>query len=212
MNFQHVKQLFYEWSIRTQFFFPMIAAASRDRGDENIIDHPDFGTKMAQLVVTSGVTFSELGKSPYGCIRKEIEYLEATGRRPTFGDAELRAVIKAHELNNNPTERIVMQAALLAKDATVELVATFFKLPPMMVAAFCDLFFNVVDRKDEPVYLCNAAETALAQSASSSCSRYINRLDEDLLHAGLNGVLRDILPLAGVRCTPVTRPRASRRR
>jgi hypothetical protein len=136
-----------------------------------------------------------LNDPAYLWLRKAIERLETLGKSPS-GDVELQAVCEADTLHNSAGMRIVMQAALLANDATVEAAAAALGLSRLVVEAFSDLLFNVIDRKDEPAYLMKAVEAALTPPGLLYDARNVDMNAKRLLLAGLNGTVAEVMALA----------------
>ena len=108
--------------------------------------------------------------------------------------------IKSGEANR--ATRAVLNAALIAGDATIEAVAAALNLPVNTVEAYEVLFFNVIDRKEDPMYLRNIAypETRLVETLD----HYLEETDPDtlLLRIGYNQGLQQVLLAAGLQDNP----------
>jgi len=108
--------------------------------------------------------------------------------------------IKSGEANR--ATRAVLNAALIAEDATIEAVAAALNLPVNTVEAYEVLFFNVIGRKENPMYLRNIAypETRLVETLE----HYLEETDPDtlLLRIGYNQGLQQVLLAAGLLDNP----------
>jgi hypothetical protein len=152
---------------------------------------------MAYRLAVGGETCRSLKKPQYKWISKAVEFFERYGT-PLGGDPELLAVDQAEDLACDPDARIIVQAALLARDSTVEQVAQRLGLRLLTVSAFSDLRYNVIDRRDEPAYIRKAVETELYPPDGIYDARQVDRHAEEFLHAGLDGTLNDVVRLARV--------------
>jgi hypothetical protein len=208
MKSKDIRFLRNEWVDRPQRVFwdftsRIIEEAGRQKEREwDFLSRPEFGITMAYRLAIGGVTCRSLKKPPYRWINKAVEYFEALGK-PSNGDPELLAVRQAEDLKSEAEDCIIVQAALLARDATVERVAQRLGLPPLAVAAFSDLWFNVIDRRNEPTYIQIALEMALSHPGRIYDARHVNKSDQELLLTGLNGTLEDVLRLARLRAMSV---------
>ena len=114
-------------------------------------------------------------------------------------------VIDAWDINSgeaNRATRAVLNAALIAEDATIEAVAAALNLPVNTVEAYEVLFFDVIGRKDNPMYLRNVAypNTRLEETLDN----YLEETDPDtlLLRIGYNQGLQQVLLAAGLQGNP----------
>ena len=156
---------------------------------------PDYGNDIARRLLYSGRTFSLLDEPPYRWVRKAVEHLGTYGKPPS-SDPGLLAVCEANALKKSEDARIIVQAALLASDATPEAVAAAVGLAPPVVDAYATLFFDVLDRKNEPGYIQVAVEAALTRAFWEYDARNVNEADKCLLLTGLNGTVADVMALA----------------
>lgn len=99
-------------------------------------------------------------------------------RRYGSRDIQMALALASHELN---TARTTVEGLLLSKDATHQSVATKVKLPIEAVVAFERLFFNVLDRKDDTLYL---------QSILYPHGRLVELMDDYLEKSGFRQLVR----------------------
>ena len=121
-------------------------------------------------------------------------------------------VIEAWELAKDPLQAAILKAALFATDADARLVARGLSLEEAVVRAFNDLFFNVIDRKDDLLY--RAAVVATGQGRSRAFHERLrgNGGRPNLLEIAHHGPLQDVLETAGVLPEPDDRKRRRMRR
>lgn len=142
-----------------------------------------FGWDAAQRLAASTDRFPVLLKGRDTWVLRA--WMELT-RRP--GDTRPRdnwihyACTIEQQLNQRPT-RDVLQAALVARDATCELVALKTGLPLPLVEAYEILFYNVLDRKEDFMFLRNIVHPL---------SRLDEMLEDAFLHTGAFDKLRRI--------------------
>ena len=123
-----------------------------------------------------------------------------------YGDhPSIAPVIHAHSLHadgSNLATRAVLNAALIAKDATIETVAAALGLPEKTVEAYEVLFFNVLDRRDDAMYLCKIVYPN--HRLVELCDNYLEEtsLDVLLLRIGYNRGLEAVLYAAGLKDNP----------
>jgi hypothetical protein len=86
----------------------------------------------------------------------------------------------------------------MTRGATVQTVADALKIKPIaVVEAYNDLFFNVLNRKDDLAYL----KTILGHGRNDSLFIDVSSLptaEENLLKAGYEGTIDDVLRLSGL--------------
>ncbi len=169
----------------------------QDRAEaQACMDQPDFGWSTALKLILLGKQPAMLKKPECRWLRKAAAFMAAR-YQVTDGDPDLQAVSEAYRLNENADIRPVLQAALLTCGATAESVGTALGLEALTVEAYDALFFNVLDRKDDLAYLRNAVRAGLTRRGWIYMVENVDAGHEALLHAGLNGTLRDVLYLAG---------------
>ncbi len=202
MTADHIRRLHAEW-LETTAIPPGIDLRSRrirEAGRARVAEWdflrcPDYGNDIARRLLYSGRTFSLLDEPPYRWVRKAVEHLGTYGKPPS-SDPGLLAVCEANALKKSEDARIIVQAALLASDATPEAVAAAVGLAPPVVDAYATLFFDVLDRKNEPGYIQVAVEAALTRAFWEYDARNVNEADKCLLLTGLNGTVADVMALA----------------
>jgi hypothetical protein len=153
-----VNQLLDEWppptarpciSVSTMFGPPVVpfkAAAERDR----LLQLPDLGWRFARRQ-------AGLPGSPKFLAAPTFKWVRAATTLLRDGhpgkDKALRCVAEACALRERPDLRPVLHAALITPDATSATVAAGLGLDPEVVECYSDLFFNVMDRRDEKSYV-----------------------------------------------------------
>ena len=69
-------------------------------------------------------------------------------------------------------------------------------MDPQLVEAYADLFFNVLDRKDEPAYRQKAVKAALSRPGMLYDFKTVDPFEFRLLHTGRGGTLEDVMRMA----------------
>jgi hypothetical protein len=121
-----------------------------------ITDSPDFGWEMAMALEEEAQPCPLLEKPAYKWVRNALTFRQTTGEIPA-DNSELWAVSEADALFRKGTRRVLLQATLLADDATIDAVAAAVGMPPLVVEAFAALFFNVLGHRNHPGLLFEAA-------------------------------------------------------
>ena len=135
------------------------------------VERPDFGFLFASKLAEcrrSGAVDRLGGRGHYKLIRQcfavepvrqAVEVLEGRGgREERSEEAGHLAVERAIELNADPPMRYLLQATLISRGATVDAVAEALDLDADSVATYADLFFNVIDRRNELLYIRGVAD------------------------------------------------------
>jgi hypothetical protein len=202
MNLQDIKRVINEWINRPERDVPdlrsrlIIKAGRQAQRDWDIVGRPDFGRTMASQLFNTGLELPSIGAPAYRWLLRGVEHLESLGKTPS-GNSDLLAVCEADTLQKSADNRLLIQAALLGWDASTESVAAALNLAPPVVNAYSDLWFNVVDRRDEPAYRAKAVEAALTRPGMLYDARNVHPNDEALIRTGLKGTLADVMLLAG---------------
>jgi len=202
MTADHIRRLHAEW-LETTEIPPGIDLRSRrirEAGRAHIAEWdflrcPDYGDTIARQLLYAERTFALLDEPPYLWVRKAVEHLQALGKPPS-SDPGLLAVSEANEVKKSADIRIIVQAGLLASDAKAETVAAAVGLAAPVVEAYATLFFDVLDRKNEPGYIQVAVEAALSRPFWLYDATKVNEADKCLVLAGLNGTVADVMALA----------------
>ncbi|MEI6606141.1 MAG: hypothetical protein WCP35_12580 [Verrucomicrobiota bacterium] len=98
--------------------------------------------------------------------------------------------------NSDGVHRQLVQAALLAQDATVDNVAAALGVEPLAVDAYATLDFNVLGRKADAAYRQAAMATALAPGYRHYAVANVKPDTAALFVAGLCGKLTDVMEVA----------------
>jgi hypothetical protein len=159
--------------------------------------NPALGWAFANRIVDAGRTFPLAKKKGFRWINAAISLLlaEQRGAEPS---AEASAVIRARELDGSPSMGFVLRAALMAVDATVELVATSFKLPVDAVEAYENLFFNILDRKVDFGFISKIVEGDDSRSMAFAREQAGVGAADHLLAIARVGTVQDVLVAAGL--------------
>ncbi len=107
-----------------------------------------------------------------------------------------------HSDLSNRGAKAILNAALIAKDSTIEMVANALNHPLEVVEAYEALFFNVVDRRHDIMYLRNVAypNTRLEEELENYLVE--TPLDVLLLRIGYNRGFKEVLYAAGLQENP----------
>lgn len=89
--------------------------------------------------------------------------------------------------------RPIVNAALMARDATPSLVAHALALKTLTVSAYDSLFFNVLARKDDQYYLRRILGSGESQNSLIYSRRAAPNEEEALLQVGFAGTVEDVL-------------------
>lgn len=81
-------------------------------------------------------------------------------------------------MERHPDVKLTLNAMLLARDATVEQVAEALKFRVSPVDAYAALFFDVLDRKDDPAYLLMAAKGCGIRHSVDALSLRVDQASE----------------------------------
>ena len=158
------------------------------------MDNPEVGWTIAmELICISGAMPAALKDPECRWVRKAMEFLRDTNAR--VSDPELQTVCDALTLHCKPDNKVVLRAALLARDVTVDSVAEALNMLPPLVEAYEELFFNVLDRKSDRAYLQDAVRVALTPLGHVYMANNEDPLHRELLMTGLNGTLQDVINL-----------------
>ena len=136
-------------SVSTMFGPPVVpfrAAAERDR----LLQLPDLGWRFARRQAGSPASPKFLAAPAFKWVRAATALLR--DGQPGKDKTGL-CVADACALRERPDLRPVLHAALIAHDATSGTVAAGLGLDPEVVECYSDLFFNVMDRRDEKSYV-----------------------------------------------------------
>jgi len=112
---------------------------------------------------------------------------------------ELKALVAAKELHDDPQRAVILKAALFATDSDVGSVAGELALEEPVVKAFNELFFSVADRKQEPLFRAAVAGGAPGRSTTFRERLFQGRSDSALLRIAHHGTLDEVLEAAGMR-------------
>ena len=160
-----------------------------------VADLPGFGWHMAQALEERSQPCPLLERPAYKWVGNALTFLQATGQIPA-DNSELWAVSEADGLFRKGTRRVLLQATLLADDATIDAVAAAVGMPPLVVEAFAALFFNVLGHRNHPGLLFEAAHMALMPRGTGLyMPQMVYPLEKALLHAGLHGTIDDVMRL-----------------
>lgn len=166
-------------------------------------NRPDCGWVVVELLCAANMKFPIF---PEGKINRLFQarlwkmWPDQYGDHPSI--APVRHAHSLHADGANLATRTILNAALMAKDATIEKVAAALGLPEKTIEAYEALFFNVLDRRDDALYLRNIVypESRLVEL----CDNYLEEtsLDVLLLRIGYNSGLEAVLYAAGLKDNP----------
>lgn len=156
---------------------------------------PDLGWTYAGRVARGGRQCPLLMKPEFRWIRAAVQLL-TNDAKATRHLREVEAVSRALELYKSDAARPVLNAVLMTSEASVALVSMMLKIRHSVLSAYADLFFNVLDRKEDLVFL----QTILKPGKDDHCFVSKSSLpseEELLLAAGFTGTIADVLRIAG---------------
>ena len=147
------------------------------------LDEPAFGWRIALNLAGSRLTSSLADRSAYRWVSAAQRYcLTLPDGLPD--DRQVANFQRALAIHRTPSRwRFYLKSALLAPDSTAASVAEAFDLDLPVVAAFADLFFNVLDRRESDYRLMALTADALPGDLT------------ELLVAALDGSLERVLQL-----------------
>ncbi len=164
---------------------------------------PDCGWFVVERLCAANMAFPIFPEGKLAYLRWALLWKM---RPDLFGDhPSIAPAIHAHSLHadgSNLATRAILNAALIAKDATIETVAAALGLPEKTVEAYEVLFFNVLDRRDDAMYLCKIVYPN--HRLVELCDNYLEEtsLDVLLLRIGYNRGLEAVLYAAGLKDNP----------
>jgi len=158
-------------------------------------DRQDFGWALAERVAGSSSNSPLLKRPEFRWVRAAAHLL----RGGVMASRHLRdtgVVAQAHALHSSATCP-VLNATLMTNEASVQSVAEAFKIDSSdVVEAYTDLFFNVLDRKGDLVFLQGILRSGNASSLFLSNSSLPTE-EESLLAVGFRGTIEDVFRAAG---------------
>lgn len=155
---------------------------------------PDFGWRLAQHLARTGRKPTLLKRPAYRWVLAAVNLLKG-GKSAARRLGDLRHVSAAVSASKSESARAILNAALMARDASAASVAKALDLDPLAVEAYDCLFFNVLDRKGDAGYLTsiihpsdNLAATPFQTGLSEA---------ENLLLIGYEGSIADVMVAIG---------------
>jgi hypothetical protein len=113
------------------------------------MDAPDFGWQLARSVAACRLRAELPAEDAFFWIRLAAGEFDPAGKVAAGDEPCRRALRLAMDLHRRPHARLLLQAALLTRDAEMGGVAAFLALDPRVVAAYATLFFNVPGRNGD---------------------------------------------------------------
>lgn len=159
--------------------------------------NPSLGWEFAERIAESGRK-SPLPKSEgfrWVNLAVELMFAERSGSRTP---AEAVPVLKARQLEHSDVMGPIVRASLLGVDATTEVVAAALDLEPEVVFAYSDLFFNVIDRRDDRDYIQRLIRGNIPQSEAFACELAGITPETSLLTIASVGTVADVVVAAGL--------------
>jgi hypothetical protein len=154
------------------------------------------GWALAERLAVSRRSCAILKRREYRWIQA-AKNLHSGGVIATKHLKDMEVVEQARQLHESDEIRSVLNAVLLTRGATAQTVADALKIKPVdVIEAYNDLFFNVLNRKDDLGYL----RKLLGHGRNDSLFIDVSSLptaEENLLAAGFKGSIDDVLRLAG---------------
>ncbi|MCF7673733.1 MAG: hypothetical protein K9N23_01485 [Akkermansiaceae bacterium] len=163
-------------------------------GESQVMNHPDFGWTMAMDFAMRDCHTDLLAEPPYRWVRHGIALLGSPGIEHG-SDPDLLAVHQAMRLDGQPEIRRLLNATLLAFDATVERVAGALAFSVPAVEAYTALYFDVLDRKDDPAFLHTALRAGSVPRRSMEIPDLVDPVEGVLLLAGIRGTVADVVAM-----------------
>ncbi|MEY3894902.1 MAG: hypothetical protein RLZZ214_421 [Verrucomicrobiota bacterium] len=158
-------------------------------------DRPDFGWALAERLAKSGHSSTLLKRPAYRWVRAAVQLL-TVGPRASRRLKDVTVVSQAREIHEADQLRPVVNAALMTRDATARSVADALHLDVAVVDAYSNVFFNVLDRRNDIGYVRKLL--GVGDSSPLMVPRHIATSDEEeLLSVGFKGTIEDVLRHAG---------------
>ena len=188
-----------------------VAAFPGDSQDaESCRLHPDYERSIAKFSLAyrelaygwKVATYFARHHQPFPAVtyKEDVVVYQAYLAQCDFRQYATEAIKTAYSIAGEHERRHTkwtLEAALIAKEATLENVSDNLKLPPSVVSTYEKLFFNVLDRKKESTFLAQVVypDTRLVEMFD----RYLTRegLGNLLMRAGYNNGIQDVLYMAG---------------
>lgn len=165
-------------------------------------DRPDLGWVLAGRLADSRRPCSILKRPEYRWIRAAVQFLQGEAKATRhLNDVEF--VGQTLGLYKSDSIRPVLNAALLTRESTGAVIAKAFKIQESpskihseVVEAYADLFFNVLDRKDDVIFLQKILGGGRSDSFFVSRSSLPSD-EESLLAVGFNGSIAEVFRISG---------------
>lgn len=159
--------------------------------------NPGLGWAFANRIAGSGRANPLVKKKEFRMINAAILLLcaDQRGEKPP---SSTDIVNRARELDESAVMKPVLRAALLATDGTLETVAAALHLPVEVLSAYHDLFFNVLDRKDDLEYMRMIIEGSTSPSMAFVLEQAGRSAVDPLLKIARNGTVDDVMTAAGL--------------
>jgi hypothetical protein len=159
-------------------------------------NRPDLGWVFAERHAGSLHPCTILKRRRYRWVRA-AKNLHTGGATAAKHLRDVEIVEQARALHDSDEIRPVLNALLMTRGATALSVADAAKIRPAdVIEAYNDLFFNVLDRKDDLAFMRNILGHGKIDHLFISHSS-LPTAEEKLLAAGFMGTIDDVLRLAG---------------
>lgn len=165
---------------------------------------PDAGWKLACRFVKSGLSPLVLRGPRFYWIRQAARWIGGNG---DFLRRSADLLVTAKEIHGNSGARQVLNALLMASDSSVKGIASLAGCQPLAVSAYDQLFFNVLDRKHDLLYLaalCEGDQGAPGHASADGTAAPL-RLDP-------RATMAEVMVLAGFGNSSALDPSVLRRR
>jgi len=177
---------------------PDRTAGGSPEGLQALRANPRLGWDFACRLVQSGRPWPLAKKKDCHWIQAAVILLLAE-RSSSRRTADSSPVAGARELNESALMGRVVRAALLALDATVEVVAEALNVPNEVIGALDALFFNVLERKGDQEYIQGLVRGNVPASRAFTFEQAGLSSTDNLLAIAYSGTVEDVLIAAGLR-------------
>lgn len=163
-------------------------------GGWEAMDRPDFGWTMAMQFAWQEWHTDLLAEAPYRWLRHAAALLGRPGFEHGY-DPDLLAVHQAMRIDGEPDVRRLLNATLLATDATVERVANALNFSIPAVEAYAALFFGVLDRKEDPEFRHLAARIGTLNQKGMLAPKELDPAKGAIFVTALKGTVADVVAM-----------------
>lgn len=154
-----------------------------------------FGWRWLNLVIRNELEFTDAMRHAADPVLHRV-YSHITQQH---SDPYVMEALQIAQCGERRPARNILNSLFLAKDYTLEAVCRYTKLDPLTIAIYEKLFFNVVDRRLDSLWLAGVIypNTMLEEMSDNYMSPENSDFAKLLIRSGYKNGMRDVLYFAG---------------